>query len=91
MSFPLPASGSRARAALGDLSHVAEVLNPANSSRLELLPHAVASARSTIEGSPAAQSVNVICFDPSGDRRLLVSVDREGGFEILWNFGDGRP
>lgn len=87
MSFPLPPAGSFAREAMGEMAHVAELLNPANVGNL---PCFTAALRETRKNFPVgAKTVNVICLR-ADDERWLISVGPRGGWRKLWNFGTGR-
>ncbi len=87
--FALPTFGSPAREAMGDIAHVAEVLNPANIHRLPDFRSALASARKTLADAPMARAVNIICLR-ADDERWLIRVGRKGGWTRVWNFGSGR-
>jgi hypothetical protein len=87
MSFRLPLTNSPAREAMGDIAHVAEVLNPANLHRLVDFSTALRNARRNFPAS--AKSVNLICLR-SDDERWLISVGPRGGWKKIWNFGTGR-
>jgi len=89
MSFRLPTSDHPAREAIGDLAHVAEILNPANAAKLPCFREALVQARRTIEADRSIRAVNVICLR-ADDERWLVSVGPRGGWKRLWNFGTGR-
>ena len=87
--FALPLSGSPEREAMGDIAHVAEVLNPANVAKLPTFRQAVLAAKRTLRGAPSARSVSAICLR-ANDERWLISVGRRGGWKRVWNFGTGR-
>ena len=87
MSFSLPLLGTPAREACGDMSRVAELLNPAN---VAMLPHFQEALRSARKNFPAgAKSVVTICLR-ADDERWLIAVGPRGGWRRLWNFGTGR-
>jgi hypothetical protein len=88
MSFRLPLTGTAAREAMGDLAHVAEVLNPANLHRLVDFSSALRNARRNFPAG--AKAVNVICLRSQNDERWLISVGPRGGWKKIWNFGTGR-
>lgn len=87
--FPLPTLGTPAREAMGDIAHVAQVLDPANVRLLPDFAEAVRSARKTLDACSMARRVNVICIR-GDDERWLISVGRRGGWKRLWNFGTGH-
>lgn len=89
MSFRLPRPCTVAREALGELSDVAEILNPANIERLPEFSTALRNARRFLATEPAAKRVNIICLR-ADDQRWLISVGPRGGWKRLWNFGTGR-
>lgn len=90
MSFRLPLSGSAAREAMGDLAHVAEVLDPKNVAHLPATFEAIAQAKRTMAENPAIRRVNVIALRGDSDERWLISIGPRGGWKKLWNFGNGR-
>lgn len=90
MSFPLPLPGTAAREALGDLSTVAEILNPSNLARMSSFEHALSTARRAIAADPAINRINVICLRQENDERWLITVGPRGGWKRLFNFGTGR-
>ena len=87
--FALPTINHPARELMGDIAHVAEVLNPENVGRLPDFAEAVRNARRTLDGCKAAKSVNCICIR-GDDERWLIQVGKRGGWKRLWNFGRGR-
>lgn len=90
MSFRLPPADHPAREAMGDLSHVAEVLNPANVAKLNPVWKARRDALAAMEANPAIHRVNAIIIRADSDERWLISIGRRGGWRKLWNFGTGR-
>jgi hypothetical protein len=89
MSFLLPTLGTPAREACGDISALAEILNPANAARLPDFHDAVRSARRNIATMPEARALFVICLR-GDDERWLIRVGRRGGWKRVWNFGSGH-
>lgn len=87
MSFPLPALGTPAREACGDIAHLAVVLNPSNLDRLPTFGEALRMTRANFPAG--AKAVNVICIR-ADDERWLISVGPRGGWRLVWNFGCGR-
>lgn len=86
--FNIPIEGSAAREAMGDIAHVAEVLNPKNVGKLKCFREAIADARRAVLANPGVKSVNVICIR-GDDERWLISVGPRGGWKKIWNFGRG--
>jgi hypothetical protein len=87
MSFRLPLTNSPAHEAMGDLAHVAEVLNPTNITKLPCFGEALRKLRRDFP--VGAKSVNLICLR-ADDERWLISVGPRGGWKKIWNFGTGR-
>jgi plasmid stabilization system protein ParE len=87
--FRIPTTDHPARDAMGDLAHIAEVLDRRNVERLPDFAEAIRSARRTIAATPAARAVNIICLR-ADDERWLISVGPRGGWRRVWNFGTGR-
>lgn len=90
MSFRIPTADHPAREFLGDMAHVADVLNPANLSRMATFSDALRSARKSFEAEPAQRAVYVICLRCENDERWLIRVGKRGGWRKIWNFGNGR-
>jgi hypothetical protein len=88
MGFALPLSGSAAHEAMGDVSHVVEILSPANAHRLPTTIEALGAARRLLAAAPSASRVNAIVLR-GDDERWLISIGRRGGWRKLWNFGSG--
>jgi len=88
MSYKMPPEGHKARALMGDLAHVAEVLDPANIKKLESFPLARRAANKFFEENPAARAIVKIVMR-CDDERWLVSYGPRGGWKKLWNFGKG--
>lgn len=88
MSFRLPSPNHPAREAMGDLAHVAEVLNPANLAKLPTLASALRGTRGEVY--KPARAIFVIVLDEQTDNRLLIRIGRRGGWRKVWNFGTGR-
>jgi hypothetical protein len=89
--FRLPTANHPARELLGDMHHVAEVLNPKNAAALLTILEARRLALITLAETPAASRVNYIILRADSDERWLVSFGRRGGWRKEWNFGTGRP
>lgn len=89
--FHLPTANHPARELLGDMQHVAEVLNPKNAAALLTILQARRLALATLAETPAARRVNYIIIRADSDERWLVSFGRRGGWRKEWNFGTGRP
>lgn len=89
--FALPAQGTAAREMLGDLTHVVEVLAPAN--RLNILPlgRAIIKGRAAMEDSKGdavrPSRISYICLDSVSGDVVLISIGRRGGWRREWNFG----
>lgn len=88
MSFRLPPAGSFAREAMGDIEHVAEVLDPRNIDKLPTFRAALSIAKKQLQNSAGAKRINIICIR-ADDERWLLSVGPRGGYRCLWNFGTG--
>ena len=88
MSYIMPPEGHKARALMGDLAHVAEILNPANIKKLESFPLAWRAAKSFFEENPCARALIKIVMR-CDDERWLVSYGPGGVWRKLWNFGKG--
>lgn len=87
--FALPLAGSAAREAMGDLAHVAEILDRANLSKMTPFDVALSQAR---RGALHQDGVKYVCMIVlrGDDERWLVKIGRRGGWRRLWNFGTGR-
>jgi len=65
--YKMPPEGHKARALMGDLAHVAEILNPANIKKLESFPLARRAAKSFFEENPVpAPSSRSSCVAMTG-------------------------
>lgn len=89
MSFALPSPDHPAREMIGDLSHLAEVLNPKNAAALLSLPEARRVSRESFEGSVKPRRVVMVVLR-GNDERWLVSFGPRGGWRKEWNFGAGK-
>lgn len=87
--FHLPATGTAAREACGDLSTLVEQLHPANVGRLMPTRAALRHCAEQLAGAPAGTRINIVVLR-ADDERWLISVGRGGGWRKVWNFGNGR-
>lgn len=89
--FHLPPQDHKAREAMGDMAHVAEVLNPANLGKMLVTWQAVREARRMFDGDGIKPArVFFIILRGDSDERWLISVGPRGGWRKEWNFGNGR-
>jgi hypothetical protein len=89
--FSIPPVNHPAREAMGDMAHLAELLDPANIGKLPMMAQALSQGRRAIaEAKGAVKSVNYICLRADTAERWLISIGPRGGWRKLWNFGDGR-
>lgn len=89
MGFSLPSLGTPAREAMGDIAHIAEILNPARVSELLSFPNAIRAAKEAFAFAPGIKKVNIVCLR-ANDECWLISVGPRGGWKLVWNFGNGR-
>lgn len=92
--FNIPLEGTQAREFLGDMSHVAELLSPANRGKLPTFGEALRKARRFIDENRSAgvRGTTVICYGncnvPSQYQQIiLLHVGPRGGFRKVWDFG----
>ena len=90
MSFRLPSpSQSAIRELMGDVAHIASVLDPANLAKLPTLAAGLRQARAAHKDQRFTALVLVV-LDEATDERWLIRVGKRGGWRKLWNFGNGR-
>jgi hypothetical protein len=89
--FRLPPTNHAAREAMGDIRHVAEMLDYRNVGKLPGILKARRDALAYLAAEPRATAVNAIIIRADTAERWLVRIGRRGGWRKLWNFGDGRP
>lgn len=86
--FQLPPQSHKARELMGDLSSIAEILNPVNADRLVPVWQAVRNARSAFaDGKVSRVCVVIVRLDTA--ERWLISIGPKGGWRKEWNFGTG--
>lgn len=91
--FNIPLEGTQAREFLGDMSHVAELLAPANRTKLPTFGEALRKGRKYMaEADKAASRVSFICwgncnFPSQYQRIVLISIGKRGGWRKEWDFG----
>ena len=92
MSYRLPTIGHPARELMGDIAHVAEVLNPVNVGKLLSTMQARKAAERMFEAdtTKAMKRICLIIIRADTDERWLISFGRRGGWRKEWNFGNGR-
>lgn len=92
MSFALPPQTHKARELIGDVAHVAALLDPAKAAELPVTWQAVRSAREAFaqDGLKPSRITYIVLRCDSGER-WLISVGPKGGWRKEWNFGNGRP
>lgn len=92
--FALPAHGTQAREMMGDVAHLAEVLDPSRRLDLPTFAQALIRGRRFMEtAGNAASRVSVVCYGNCNKRNqngkiVLVSIGRRGGWKLEWVFGD---
>lgn len=96
MSFLLPAAGSAAREAMGDLPALVAMLSPERRYSLPHFHQALCKGRRFMESADhAASRVNFVCWGNCNvpkqhGKVVLISVGRRGGWKLEHVFGDGR-
>jgi hypothetical protein len=88
--FQLPLSNTAVREQMGDIAHVAEVLDYRNVAKLPVVWQARRKALEAMAADSAIKRINFIVIRADSDERWLISIGRRGGWRKLWNFGTGR-
>jgi hypothetical protein len=87
--FRLPTAGHSARNLIGDLSTLAETLNPVNAVKLPAVWQARRSAEDYFATEKAARRICFVILRADTCERWLISFGPRGGWRMEWNFGNG--
>lgn len=90
--FAIPREGTRARDLLGgrDLTQLAEMFAPKNRKKIPCSCTAIANALDYLDKDSRVVSVASICYAEKYNSFILISVDRDGNVEEVWNFERGK-
>lgn len=89
MTILLPPQGHPAREAMGELTHVVEILAPENRAKLPDFAQALAQARAAFRANPAQVRLFVVVLHSDNDAIRLWSFGRQGGKRRVWTFREG--